>query len=54
MRISMDGKDSVLSYHTKVEILQKYVICNIYKPPNQIADHINILIREFSDTLSFI
>ena len=33
---------------------KKYVICNIYKPPNQIADDLNIFIREFSDTLSFI
>ena len=34
---------------------KKYVICNIYYiPPNQIADDLNIFIREFSNTLSFI
>ena len=50
----MDGKDSILSYNKKVEIEKKYVICNIYKPPNQIADDLNNFIGEFSSTLYFI
>ena len=33
---------------------RKYVICKIYKPSNQIADDLNIFIRVFSHTLSFI
>ena len=33
---------------------KKYAICNIFKPPNQIADNLNIVIREFSNTLSLI
>ena len=44
----------LLNYHTKGEILKRSVICNIYKPPNEIADYLNIFIREFSNALSFI
>ena len=39
-----------LSHNSKHS--KRYVICNIYKPPNQIADDLNIFIRKFSNTLS--
>ena len=31
-----------------------YTICNIYKPPNQIADDFHTFVREYSNTLSFL
>ena len=33
---------------------KKYIICNVYKPPNLPAEEFNMFVREFSNMLLFI